>query len=187
MWTWVKGHLAGIALAGACVGLAAVIALQLSVEGPGTGPDRGAPGGGQDWRPPPLRGEMAALPPLEHYQEIVKRPLFSSTRSRPVVQDDSKAPVTQAVADPTLEQLVLTGVVLSPQGRLAILRNERTNKVMHLPEGADVGRWSLEVVAHDGVTFRFRDAKKVLPLYKDRDGQPQSATLKAKGMAYRLR
>ncbi len=187
MWTWVKGHLAGTALAGACLGLTAVIALELSVEWAGTGPEPDLAAAGGDWRAPPLQGEMAVLPPLEHYEEILNRPLFSSERSRLAVQDGPKAPVVQAVADHTLEQLVLTGVVLSPQGRMAILRNARTNKVMHLPQGAEVGHWSLAAVDRDGVTFRSRDAEKVLPLYKDRDGRLGPGTHKAKGMAHRPR
>jgi hypothetical protein len=187
MWTWVKSHLAGIGLAGACLGLAAVIALELSVEGGKAWLDPATLTTGEGWRSPELQSGIGVLPALEHYEEILKRPLFSSARSRIAEEDDAKTPVMEAVADHTLEQLVLTGIVLSPQERLAILRNSRTNKVMHLPQGADVGHWSLETVEHDGVTFRFRDNKKVLPLYKDRDGKARSANQKAKGMAYRPR
>src|SRR5699024_190264 len=118
-------------LAGACLLLAAVWAVLLAGAGRGIRWDaptatRPLPAAGHD-------GAVVDAPPLTAYAEVWQRPLFTTDR-RPV-------PVTAASdgQDASLDNLRLTGVILAPGMRMALLSDPDDGRTIRVAEGAHVG------------------------------------------------
>lgn len=119
----------------------------------------------------PTRARQAefSLPPLAEYSEIVARPLFSPTRRPPV---ETEADTDDA--SPPLSGLVLAGVVISTEGRLALLRRSRTAEVVRVLLGQEIDGWRVEAIESDRVTLRQGDTVEVVTLRdKAEEGQAQ--------------
>lgn len=79
-------------------------------------------------RLPPVGANLPppAVPPLEHFAEVWERPLFSPTRTpEPAAGSDNSAS----------SDLVLTGVILLPHLKMAILHDKAQNKDYRVIEG----------------------------------------------------
>lgn len=75
-----------------------------------------------------------AVPELVRYAEITQRPLFSSDR-RPLPLDED-GPEDDVPQEPPVPLRVhLTGVIITPGLKVALLRDEATNKPVSLKEG----------------------------------------------------
>jgi hypothetical protein len=100
-----------------------------------------------------------AIGPLEHFSEIVERPIFSQGRRLPEV-----APAT--VADPEVASLdfVLEGVVITPGQRLALFRPETGGQPVRVPEGGKVRGWAVVAVQPYSVTIRRGEEEATLEL-----------------------
>lgn len=104
---------------------------------------------------PDAPAEPAVLAPLEALTDTIARPLFSPTR-RPapppeppppeIVPPPPPEPV--AVAPPTppvpLTELVVSGIVVSPEGALVVLRPLGGGPSVIAREGDEVGGWRVE-------------------------------------------
>lgn len=75
-------------------------------------------------------------PRLEDFVETIERPLFNPTR-RPLPKGAEAGPKT--VKTP----LELVGLVLSPGGRIVLLRRSTSDEVMRGLEGETVGGWKI--------------------------------------------
>ena len=82
------------------------------------------------------------LPALEALQQTRDRPLFTPARRPPVVAPVAPppppapppAPVVQAPPPPPPpDQIILTGIVLGQDARVAVLRNARTSEITTPP------------------------------------------------------
>jgi len=112
----------------------------------------------------PLPAATISFPPLRKYAEIVQRPLFDVSR-RPPPREAKTTPV------PTkeLRHLKLTGVVITPDKNLAIVRDKTPSDRLRLEQGMAIGGWSLDEIRVDGVTFRKGAATHELLLHEEKE------------------
>jgi len=103
------------------------------------------------------------LPPAAAFAAIADRPLFSPSRRPAQPIGPPAAPVTQIQpAAPPALSVTLTGIIISPERRAAILRRaDGTSKAVL--EGETVNGWLLKVVAPDQAQFSYGAATVELP------------------------
>jgi hypothetical protein len=132
-------------LAALCLGLSAVIAIEIAGT-PSAG--RSTPLDGPGQRPRAARAPhddtSFSLPPVSTFNEVAARPLFSDTR-RP-----SAFAAATADARPTF---VLVGTVLSSQARDALIRHGQPAQVDHVAEGQTIDGWTVGSILPDRVIF----------------------------------
>jgi hypothetical protein len=98
-------------------------------------------------------------PPISTFAEIVERPLFAQSR-RPAPKKETKV----AEAAPKPETFDLIGVVISPAGRMALLRTIATSEIVRAVEGQNVGGWEVHAIKPMQVVLRRGDDSDVLKL-----------------------
>ena len=76
-------------------------------------------------------------------ERILARPLFSPTRRPPLVPSSER--IDDAVR--------LSGIIVSPSGKLAIIQLGTAPRPFVLGEGASVGRWQAQTILADQVTL----------------------------------
>lgn len=134
-------------LAGVCVVL--VLGWAVLVAGIGRGVRWDAPAAAQAL--PSARHDAggAGRPELKRYAEVWQRPLFTTDR-RPVPVSDN-----DAGADANLDDLRLTGVILAPGMRMALLSDASGERTLRVAEGSQVasGDWVLKTLKPRGATF----------------------------------
>jgi general secretion pathway protein N len=115
---------------------------------------------------PPLPPQPASstLPPIESFAEVTRRPLFSPTRQPPpaeVVKD------TQGNAS----GFALLGIIISDDGRIALIEYGRPPALARLKEGQAVDGWTLQSILPDRIVLQHGATEQELRL-KDRAGAP---------------
>ena len=148
----------GAALTLVCGTLAAIIASQLDASlsatpGEGINPTAAS----TEETAPEL--PSYSLPPLSDFAALSERPLFSRTR-RPTLEDEA-APVP--VAQGGLE-VVLTGVIIAGEKRVALIVPKNAAKPVRLAEGERFQGWTLSEVETEGVIFRQGTRAQILEL-----------------------
>jgi general secretion pathway protein N len=108
------------------------------------------------------------LPPLAQYSELVERTLFDSSRRAAPEEPDEVASASAA----ELRELVLTGVVVTPELKIAFLRDKAPNQVIRVEPGGAVGKWLLTEVRENGVTLRRGATTRELLLYDADEALP---------------
>lgn len=90
-----------------------------------------------------------AAPPLKQYAEVWQRPLFTTDRKPVPVSASSDS------EDVSLDNLQLTGVILAPGMRMALLSDPDDGRTIRVAEGAQVasGDWSLQTLEPRSATF----------------------------------
>jgi len=161
-----SARLRGWSLLALCAVLSALIALELE-QAAGLADAPGAPNEASAAQPSAqaraLPGESIALAPVQQFDEIVERTLFdASRRAAPEESDEPAAPAE-------LRDLILTGVVITPEAKLALFRDKTPSQVIRLGPGDAFGKWLLEEVRDDGVTLRRGQARRELRLYEVED------------------
>lgn len=127
--TWILAVASGVLLL-------AVLALWLGV---GRGYGWHAPDGASAPRlPDPVQLQRLSfeMPSFDHYVEITQRPLFADDR-KPVPPDEAgDGPGAEEQAAPPVPlSIALTGVVITPEVKVALLRDLSTNKSVSVREG----------------------------------------------------
>lgn len=149
-------------LAFACVGLAGIVALELTAA-PGMPPSDQPP-----THPPATAAGSDtvrfAMPPADSYAEIETRPLFSNTR-RP-----SAFAAATAQAHPNF---VLVGTILSHDERDALIKHGQPARVDHVTEGQAVDGWTVDSILPDRVIFTNAGARLEVKA-KESDAAPAS-------------
>lgn len=123
-----------IVLAAAC-GLFGLLAL-LFWLGVGTGYGFAAPDAQATHKLPSVSSiakQNFDMPEFAHFAEITQRPLFSQDRQP--IPPDQDAGDDKPEAPPVPLQVQLTGVILTPDLRMALLKDRTTNKNVNLKEG----------------------------------------------------
>ncbi len=146
-------RLLGIVLAGMC-GCLLLLALVLQAGW----------GRGFSWDTPDASAALAAanidhdvfkLPPEKEYAETDARPLFNEDRKP--TPDAPTEPVKPDVPPSTLN-IALTGIVLTPQLRLALIQDKAKNATVSLREGmpmpGDQGDWTLSELKPRSAIFK---------------------------------
>jgi hypothetical protein len=98
-------------------------------------------------------------PPLSTFAEIVERPLFAQSR-RPAPKKETKV----AEAAPKPETFELIGVVISPAGRMALLRTIATSEIVRAVEGQSVGGWEVRAIKPTQVVLQQGNESDVIKL-----------------------
>lgn len=103
--------------------------------------------------------------PMDSYSEITERPLFLAERRPPEEQpQDTLASDTPAETD----DLLLLGVVLTPETTMALVQVDKAGKIERLKVGAEVNGWQLQSVQADRVVLQSGERKLDLPLLRNR-------------------
>lgn len=103
-------------------------------------------------------------PPLRVFDEILKRPLFSESREPPPPPEKASVASVPVVTHIRLE---LEGVALTPDARVAVLRDLTTKEVLHLAEGASHNGWKLESVNAHKALFKSNNQTVELELVQN--------------------
>jgi hypothetical protein len=110
-------------------------------------------------------------PAISTFAAIVNRRLFTRSR-RPAPKKELKV-----VADaPKPETFDIIGVMISPAGRMALLRTIATNEVVRAFEGQSVGGWEVSAIKPTQIVLRRGDDSEVI---KMNDAPPPSVANKA--------
>lgn len=116
-------------------------------------------------------------PPIRAFDEILKRPLFNESRLPPPPPEKVAATSAPVV---THLRLKLEGVAITPEARIAVLRDLTTKKMLHLAEGGNHNGWKLESVHADRTLFK-RNQQTVeleLELEESAPGKKKGSTRK---------
>lgn len=111
----------------------------------------------------PLTRKNFTAPGVAAFGEIIERPLFIAGREPPPKPE----PKPRAVVKLTPLQLLLVGVVLSPEEKVAILHDTRNSEVLHLTIGMQHQGWELVSMTDKGVTFKRGEQRQELTLEKE--------------------
>ncbi|MDN5923920.1 MAG: hypothetical protein L0H70_02845, partial [Xanthomonadales bacterium] len=103
-----------------------------------------------------LESQVVSMPTFDAFAEITERPLFSMDR-KPVAADEAQDPNAAPAPPPVPLQVTLTGVIITPDIKLAMLHDKTTNKSVSLREGMPLGGnqagWTLVKIEPRKVTF----------------------------------
>lgn len=139
----------------AVAGLAAVYLLLLAGFG------RGVPDGGvaevEPVPSPQLAEVQIDLPGLEVYDDLVQRPLFAEDR-RPIPKESGEEEAPEPEAAPTAPlNVALTGIIHTPEARIAMVRDNSTGRSLNLrermPLPGDQGGWMVKAIEPRRVVF----------------------------------
>lgn len=156
-----------VALAGICGVLVLSLAAQRWLAGgvPESGaiqvspPDSAAPSS--------LETRRFELPTKSEYAQVTARPLFNEDR-RPEQRDDTQQQDAEAIAaeeaPSELPPLSLTGVIITPEKRIAMLRNTKNREFVTLKEGEPLEGWTLEEVSNRRIVFATGAQQEVVEL-----------------------
>ncbi|HEY3919306.1 MAG TPA: hypothetical protein VGL83_16065 [Stellaceae bacterium] len=133
-----------ILLAALCLALGALAATELGE--PGLAPQAPARNAPPDKARPAIPAAAAfALPPVQSFAVVTERPLFSPDRKPPQHADDSAG---------AWSSFVLTGVIITPQSREALVLHGKPPTVAHVEEGQALEGWTVASIFPDHVVFR---------------------------------
>jgi len=98
-------------------------------------------------------------PAIAAFSEITERPLFMDDRQPP---PEPKKTARAAVISPLRLQLV--GVAITPESRIALVRDLSSNKMLHLAAGMKHQNWELVSVTKTVATFKRGEQSQELTL-----------------------
>ncbi len=127
--------------------------------------------------------KAAPLPRADNvraYDVISNRPLFSETRRPPEHEPDAPEPTSEA-----LRHVGLTGVVITPERKTALIYSQKSPEMLNLQEGESLEGWHLDKVLQDRIVLSHGDETAEIVIWdKTRPRpprrQPPSATRTAK-------
>ncbi len=150
---------ASLYLLGVCIALASVIYLEFNHKPPiGDAITVATPSSSAEITPP--APAAFSLPPLAAYSVIVERPLFSTQRRPPA--EEVEAPKTAKPTPPS--RFILTGVLISADERLVLLRRVGSETIIRASEGDEIEGWRIEVIAANSVVLRQGDVVEEIAL-----------------------
>ena len=106
------------------------------------------------------------LRPRAEYPETVERPLFLAGRA--TIDEDNVRSVDAAVPRLVLGGWRLTGVVIAPGRRIALLTPRGGGRTLRLVPGEEIEGWLIEEVNAEGVTLRAGALVERIPLDRPR-------------------
>jgi len=103
---------------------------------------------------------------LARYAETVERPLFLAGRR--AISDAGLRSAQEPVPRLALGGWQLTGVIIAPARRIALLTPIQGGQTLRLTPGEEIDGWRIETVREDGVTLRAGALVEHLPLDRPR-------------------
>ncbi|MFU8830816.1 MAG: hypothetical protein ACNA7J_01555, partial [Wenzhouxiangella sp.] len=109
------------------------------------------------------------LADFEEYDAIVTRPVFFSDRRLPVVEvvevDDDLPPPDEQLADKVEDlRARIAGIIITPELRMAMVRDEKTNRTVSLREGMSLegeqAAWRIDNIRPRMVSFVSVDGRQ---------------------------
>lgn len=99
------------------------------------------------------------LPALDEYAEVTARPLFNEDR-RPDPEEEGGEgePEQEQLAGLEPPPVTLSGVIITPETRVAMLEHNRRNEQLALEQGDTLDGWTLESVEERRIVFASGDA-----------------------------
>ena len=161
-----------------CLVLAGILALEwrlgaeTSVRAPAEAPPAAA-------ETAPDRTEYSA-PTIEAFSEILERPLFTAGRQPP--EEPEVATATTPAAPTAPIRLRLEGVALTPQARVAVVRDLANNQLLRLAEGAEHQGWVVEAVHPTSATLKQGQQTQELVLEVDKKPNPPARSASRRGL-----
>lgn len=122
----------------------------------------------------PTTADEFKLADLASFDEIVTRPLFFASRRPP----EAAPPPEQVAAPITPPNVVLTGTVISPEERLALLAVADVARPVRAVEGQEIGGWRIDQVLANSVILRQGEQSHEVTLRKGAPGN-QAAQMPA--------
>lgn len=150
-----------LALSILCAALAAVVAYQLywmPAEPSRPATAGSAPGGGA--ATPTLD---IAYDPKSAFSRVVDANLFSPARTPPEAEATS-APASRDVRAPGLPGFQLKGIMITPEGRAALIELGRKGEYRRVAQGETVDGWTVETIASDSVLVKKEGTSTVVEL-----------------------
>jgi len=100
-----------------------------------------------------------SLPPLDRFAATTRRPLFLATR-RPVEPEQTDTQVAPKPAAPL--DVIVSGVIISEEGRFALVQRRGSSETLRLAKGDSVDGWTVRSILSDRVVFgRDEDTEEV--------------------------
>ncbi|MDH3577285.1 MAG: hypothetical protein OEO71_05640 [Gammaproteobacteria bacterium] len=141
--------LSTLALVVVCVALSLVVAIELlyptKIETSDPVPDEHAVA-----MVPTFNPAVYMPPKMNDLTDLLDRPLFFTDRRFPPAPEPAATPV----AAPTPLRLVLEGVAITADSRVAVLRDLDNNQLLQLTEDMSHEGWILDEVSASGATFK---------------------------------
>lgn len=134
-----------LALALLCAGLGGLVYVQL--QGLSASPSPASASGAAAELPEPQPLPEVEMPAKQEFSAIVERPLFSPSR-RPAEGGETAAAPAQAL------EIALTGVIISEDERIALLRPQGRQRTLRLRQGDTYEGWTVADIREHSVTFR---------------------------------
>ena len=113
--------------------------------------------------------ELVALAEEDSYRLVGQRALFNDDR-RPYIGDEEELPPGVGPdgepldAPPVDLTAVVAGIIITPEHRIAMVRDEKTRKTMKVREGmpleGELGSWSVREIAPRKVSFDGQDGSE---------------------------
>lgn len=155
-----------LALAGLCGLLVVVLGMQRWLAGgePDTSAIQvAAPAPGA---PSALETRRFELPAEGEYAEVTARPLFNEDR-RPEQRDEAAQGAEAVAAEEAATEpppVSLTGVIITPDERIAMLQNTKNREYVTLKQGEPLEGWTLEEVEHRRIVLSTGGRQQVVEL-----------------------
>lgn len=102
------------------------------------------------------------MAPIERFSETVTRPLFMSTRRPP--EPGAPAAAVPERATSALPAFEISGIVISPRERLALLARGRSREVIRVSEGELIEGWVVRRILPDRVILEQNGTQQELKL-----------------------
>lgn len=138
-----------------------------------------ANGVGAEWTPDLKSPDMSAGPltPGKSFPETLARPLFSATRRPPETrppepvadqqpQSEQPPPPPMQVTSP--ETLILKGIFIDDERRLALIQTPATPQGMWLAQGGTVEGWTVGQIEKQSIAIEANGQRASLTLYVDK-------------------
>lgn len=151
---------AALLFGGLCCVLAAIVGIELASAGddPVATPAAAVQTAAAPALPPPR--SAFALPPISAYAEVGERPLFSATRQ------PAPAEAGQDLLGKS-SSFVLLGVILTEEGRAALVKHGDPGELARLKEGEALEGWTVQTILPDHIVLQHGATEVELKL-KDR-------------------
>lgn len=121
--------------------------------------------GAENEAEPAVRNPIASLE-LDSLTQTIERPLFAPNRRPPVkaVRVRKKPPAPPPRAKVKRNPFKLLGVVGGGDGKIALLRDQRTGRHVRVESGDLIDGWQVEAIDTASVTIKHRQRTVVLSL-----------------------